>query len=71
MIEGILKNKDSSNQSLLFIRDLSCNDEQMRNEKKIFYNEKESDDVELKALKDGTVNKLPEKNIFKLIVINF
>jgi hypothetical protein len=36
MIEGILMNKDSSNQSLLFIRDLICIDEQ---ENHVFYNE--------------------------------
>ena len=68
MIEGILENEYSSNQSLLFIRDLICIDEQMRKEKDVFYNKKESDDVELKNLKDGTINKLPDENIFQLTV---
>ena len=70
MIEGILKNEDSSNQSLLFIRDLTFIDEQMRNEHHAFYNKKESDNVELNKLREKTVNKLPEDNVFKLIVIN-
>ena len=70
MIEGILKNEDSSNQSLLFIRDLICIDEQMRKENHAFYNKKESDNVELNKLRERTVNKLPEDNVFKLIVIN-
>ncbi len=70
MIEGILKNEDSSNQSLLFIRDLICIDEQMRKENHAFYNKKESDNEELKNLRERTVNKLPEDNVFKLIVIN-
>ena len=71
MIEGILKNEDSSNQSLLFIRDLICIDDQMREEKKAFYNENETDDVELNDLRRDTVNKLPPDNVFKLTVINF
>jgi len=70
MIEGILKNEDSSNQSLLFIRDLTCIDEQMRKEHHAFYNKKESDNEELKNLRERTVNKLPEDNVFKLTVIN-
>lgn len=70
MIEGILKNEDSSNQSLLFIRDLICIDEQMRKENHAFYNKKESDNVALNKLRERTVNKLPEDNVFKLIVIN-
>ena len=52
MIEGILKNEDSSNQSLLFIRDLICIDEQMRKENHAFYNKKESDNEELKNLRE-------------------
>ena len=38
MIEGILKNKESSNQSILFIRNLICVDDKMRKEKASFYN---------------------------------
>ena len=38
MIEGILRNQDSKIQSLLFIRDLNCVDEQMRKERSSFYN---------------------------------
>ncbi len=70
MIEGILKNEDSSNQSLLFIRDLTCIDEQMQKENNAFYNKKESDNEELNKLRERTVNKLPEDNVFKLTVIN-
>jgi hypothetical protein len=70
MIEGILKNEDSSKQSLLFIRDLTFIDEQMRKENHAFYNKKESDNEELNNLREKTVNKLPEDNVFKLIVIN-
>jgi hypothetical protein len=36
----------------------------------VFYNKKESDNVELKKLRERTVNKLPEDNVFRLIVIN-
>jgi hypothetical protein len=70
MIEGILKNEDSSKQSLLFIRDLTFIDEQLRKEHHAFYNKKESDNEELNNLREKTVNKLPEDNVFKLIVIN-
>jgi hypothetical protein len=42
----------------------------MRKEHYAFYNKKESDNVELKKLRERTVNKLPEDNVFKLIVIN-
>ena len=38
MIEGILKNKESSNQSILFIRNLICVDDKMRKEKNSFHN---------------------------------
>ena len=71
MIEGILKNGDSDNQSLLFIRDLICIDEKMRKEKDVFYNKKESDNLDLNALKEKTVKKLPKDNFFQLTVINF
>jgi hypothetical protein len=42
----------------------------MRKEHHAFYNKKESDNEELKNLRERTVNKLPEDNVFKLIVIN-
>jgi hypothetical protein len=42
----------------------------MRKEHHAFYNKKESDIVELNKLREKTVNKLPEDNVFKLIVIN-
>ena len=47
MKKGILDNKNSSNQSLLFIRDLNCIDKEMREEKAAFYNKKESENKEL------------------------
>jgi hypothetical protein len=70
MVEGILNNEESSNQSLLFIRDLICIDEQIRKEKDPFYNKKESDDTELKKLRDIIVKTLPKNNVFKLTVIS-
>jgi hypothetical protein len=69
MIEGIYLNKVSSDQSLLLIRDLICIDEQMRIKKDPFYNKNISDDNELEKLRDIIVNKLPQENVFKLIVI--
>jgi hypothetical protein len=42
----------------------------MRKEHHAFYNKKESDNVALNKLRERTVNKLPEDNVFKLIVIN-
>ena len=68
MIEGILSNQDSKNQSLLFIRDLNCDDEQMRKEKAAFYNKKESENRELESLKERAIKRLPCENYFRLEV---
>ena len=67
----MIENGDLDNQSLLFIRDLICIDEKMRKEKDVFYNKKESDNLDLNALKEKTVKKLPKDNFFQLTVINF
>ena len=54
----------------MFIRDLICIDKEMGKEKDVFYNNKEIDDVELKNLKEKSVNRLPGDNFFKLTVTN-
>ena len=69
MIEGILNNQESSNQSLMFIRDIICTDEQIRKDKNVFYNKEENDDRELDSLKERTLNKLPQANKFQLTVM--
>ena len=68
MIEGILNNQESSIQSLLFIRDLTCADEKMRKDKAAFYNTKESEDRDIESLKVRAINTLPTDNIFRLEV---
>ena len=68
MIEGILSNKYSKNQALLFIRDLNCDDEQIRKDKAAFFNKEESEDRKLESLKERAINKLPRQNVFRLKV---
>ena len=68
MIEGILSNQYSKNQSLLFIRDLNCDDEQIRKDKAAFYSKKGSENRELESLKERAINKLPRENVFRLKV---
>ena len=68
MIEGILSNKYSKNQALLFIRDLNCDDEQIRKDKVAFFNKEESEDRKLESLKERAINKLPRQNVFRLKV---
>ena len=68
MIEGVLSNQYSKNQSFLFIRDLNCVGEQIRKDKAAFYNKKESEDRELESLKERAINKLPRENVFRLKV---
>ena len=69
MIEGILNNEDSGNQSSLLIRDLVCSDDEMKKEKDAFLNKEESEDIELEILKEITQNKLPQANRFQLTVM--
>ncbi len=61
MKKGILDNKNSRNQSLLFIRDLNCIDNIMREEKAAFYNKNESENEELNFLKKLKVTKSTRK----------
>ena len=68
MKKGILDNKNSSNQSLLFIRDLKCVDDKMREEKAAFYNKKESENKELNFLKSEAIKNLNINNVFELEV---
>ena len=68
MSEGILSNKYSKNQALLFIRDLNCDDEQIRKDKAAFFNKEESEDRKLESLKERAINKLPRQNVFRLKV---
>ena len=68
IIEGILNNQNSKNQSLLFIRDLNCVDEKMRKDNAAFYNKKESEDRDLESLKERAINKLSKENVFRLKV---
>ena len=68
MKKGILDNKNSSNQSLLFIRDLNCVDDKMREEKAAFYNKKEKENEELNFLKSETIKNLNINNVFQLEV---
>ena len=68
MKKGILDNKNSSNQSLLFIRDLNCVDDKMREEKAAFYNKKESENKELNFLKSEAIKNLNINNVFQLEV---
>ena len=68
MTKGILDNKNSSFQSLLFIRDLNCVDDKMRKEKAAFYNKKESENEELNFLKNEAIKNLNINNVFQLEV---
>ena len=70
MTKGILDNKNSSFQSLLFIRDLNCVDDKMRKEKAAFYNKKESENEELNFLKNEAIKNLNINNVFELEVNN-
>jgi hypothetical protein len=69
MKKGILDNKNSSNQSLLFIRDLNCIDNKMsEKEKDAFYNKEESENKELNFLKNEAIKNLNKNNVFQLTV---
>jgi len=70
MKKGILDNKNSRNQSLLFIRDLNCIDNIMREEKAAFYNKNESENEELNFLKNEAIKNLNINNVFELEVKN-
>ena len=72
MVRIILDNEESKNQSLLFIRDLIRKDEGAFNNKvKIEVKIKENTaDKELESLKEITVKKLPEINVFHITVRN-
>ena len=69
ILEGILNNQESENQSLLCIRDLVFIDEQIKNEMTEYCNnKKESEVLELKSLKERTLTNIPYVNIFELTV---
>ena len=70
MVRSILDNEESKDQSLLFMRDLIRKDEGAFNNKvKIEVKIQENKaDKELESLKEITVNKLPEINVFSITV---
>ena len=70
MVRSILDNEESKDQSLLFMRDLISKDEGAFNNKvKIEVKIQENKaDKELESLKEITVNKLPEINVFSITV---
>ena len=69
ILEGILNNQESENQSLLCIRDLVFINEQIKNEMTEYCNyKKESEVLELKSLKERTLTNIPYVNIFELTV---
>ena len=70
VMEGILSNKDLDRKCLLIIREIECNDETKKKlEKARFFNENENDNIELENIKINAKERLPQKNVFNMKVI--
>jgi hypothetical protein len=70
VIEGILSNNVADKKCLLFIREITCNDEaKIKLENSGYFNKNKIDDTELENLKKSVEQKLLDKNVFNMKVI--